>query len=193
MIIGIVGKAGAGKDTIAAMIPGARRFSFADPLKEFVAQVFDWDRDTLWGPSENRNKPDPRYNGLTPRHALQTLGTEWGRGCYEDVWAQLGVRRALAHDGIAVFTDCRFINEAKAIRESGGQVWRIVRPGAGLTGAAGSHPSELEQESAEMQALITTTIQNVGTLDDLRNAVQLALAMRPASGAQSTLNSPSSM
>lgn len=184
--------------------------SFADPLKEFCSVVFDWDREVLWGPSENRNRPDPRYpmppcdwcnqsphpelckkcggklRYLTPRHALQTLGTEWGRACHEDIWAKLGVRRAKEWErcpyvqfddgdtrpmdppGIAVFTDCRFLNEARAIREAGGVIWRIVRPGAGLQGQAGAHASELEQDAIEADA----TISNVGSLSDLRRAVE---------------------
>jgi hypothetical protein len=176
MIIGIVGKSGSGKDTVAAMIPGARRFSFADPLKEFCAQVFGWDRETLWGSSELRNRPDPRYlrpdgTPLTPRYALQTLGTDWGRNCCPDVWALAGVRRAqewlATSSGVAVFSDCRFINEARAIREAGGQVWRVLRPGAGLRGEAGVHPSELEQDSQDMQELVSLTVNNTGTLEEL--------------------------
>lgn len=184
MIIGLVGKAGSGKDTAAGMIPGAKVFSFADPLKEFCAQVFDWPREVLWGPSELRNRYDPRYPGLTPRHALQTLGTEWGRGCYENIWADLGIRRAKAwleeynpalH---AVFTDCRFINEARAIREAGGEVWRIIRPGSGLSGAASQHSSEIEQDSPAMESLVTATINNVLDVANLRVEVLAAVSLR---------------
>lgn len=211
MIIGIVGKAGSGKDAVAGMIPGAKRFSFADPLKEFCAEVFDWSREQLWGPSELRNVPDKRYpmagnrpsvpggpNGcpncrgtsptcqycsgggtayLTPRYALQQLGTEWGRHCYPDVWAQLGVRKAQAWGNrgygskIAVFSDCRFINEAVAIRAAGGKIWCVTRSGSGLTGAAGTHPSEVEQEQIQADF----ELQNTGTLEDLKRAVNEAL------------------
>lgn len=111
---------------------------------------------------------------LTARYALQQLGTEWGRSCFPDVWAALGVRRALAYletnpAGLAVITDCRFINEARAVREAGGEVWRIVRPGAGLGTA---HPSETEQQSPEFEALVDEDVYNTGTLDNLRTEVR---------------------
>lgn len=31
---------------------------------------------------------------LTPRYALQMLGTEWGRGCYDKTWIEYGLREA---------------------------------------------------------------------------------------------------
>lgn len=31
---------------------------------------------------------------LTPRYALQMLGTEWGRGCYDKTWIEFGLRTA---------------------------------------------------------------------------------------------------
>jgi hypothetical protein len=31
---------------------------------------------------------------LTPRYALQTLGTEWGRHCWDDTWVSMGVKTA---------------------------------------------------------------------------------------------------
>jgi hypothetical protein len=176
-LIALSGRAGSGKDTVASMIPGAVRMSFAEPLKRFCMEVFGWTEAQVFGPSELRNVPDPRYvrhtgELLTPRHALQTLGTEWGRGCSEDVWAQLGVRRALASPAdVVVITDCRFVNEARAVRSVGGEVWRVVRPGAGLVGAAGLHASEAEQESPEFLALVTRTIENGGTLSDLLESV----------------------
>ena len=182
-LIGLSGKAGSGKDTVAGFIPGnVVRMSFADPLKRFCQEVFDFSDDQVYGPSSERNKPDTRYvrpdgEYLTPRYALQTLGTEWGRGCFEDVWAALGVRKALAYlkeypSDTVVFTDALFVNEARAIRNAGGEVWRIVRPGAALAGAAGAHPSEMEQESPEFQEHVSTVINNFASLPLLREMVR---------------------
>lgn len=201
-LIALAGRAGSGKNTVATML-GAYEVAFADPLKRFCQEVFDFSDAQVWGPSEERNRPDTRYprsvqcprcyasghdlNGvacsrcegrgmlathLTPRYALQTLGTEWGRRCYANVWADLGIRRALASSAeIVAITDCRFVNEARAVRAAGGEVWSIVRPGAGLDGAAGLHPSEAEQESPAFMELVTTTIVNVGTLEELATVV----------------------
>lgn len=110
---------------------------------------------------------------LTPRYALQTLGTEWGRDCYPGIWTDYGIRRArfLMDQGYdVVITDCRFTNEARAVREAGGQVWQIVRPGVGL---ATPHPSEVEQESDEFRKLVSFTIRNDGTLEQLAGQTAL--------------------
>lgn len=190
-LIALSGRAGSGKNTVADML-GCPQISFAEPLKRFCQEVFAFTDAQMFGPSSERNRPDPRYHRpcpscfltgcpncndlgvtfLTPRHALQTLGTEWGRDCYGNVWADLGVRKALATPShVVVITDCRFVNEAEAVRRAGGEVWRVVRPGAGLTGAAGLHPSEAEQESDRFMDLVTRTIENSGDLSDLRRMV----------------------
>ena len=109
MIIGLTGNppAGSGKDTVADYLVkeyGFCKVALADPLKRICADVFGWDAETLWGPSENRNVPDKRYPRvepsdpgkkvcLTPRHALQQIG-DWGRGCYERTWSDYCVRIA---------------------------------------------------------------------------------------------------
>lgn len=41
-----------------------------------------------------------RFSYLTPREALQKLGTEWGRECYQNTWVELCIRtskKVLAH------------------------------------------------------------------------------------------------
>lgn len=136
---------------------------------------------------------------LTPRYALQKLGTEWGRDCYQNVWVEYAVRvsqellgSALARynqkdglthlsvgrtddrvKGIAI-PDVRFQNEIEGIRKAGGKVIRIVRPGAGLKGVAALHASEVEQASIPNEAF-DLVVENTGTLDDLRKAATSAL------------------
>ncbi len=148
MIIGIAGCAGSGKSTAASALADRGYYvaSLADPIKHICRDVFGWTHDRLWGPSANRNAPDPRWDGLSARRALQTLGTEWGRAMHPDVW----VRKLLAEhadrceDGRTrtVVPDVRFQNELDAIVGAGGLVIHIDRPGSGLEGAAGQHASE---------------------------------------------------
>lgn len=95
MLIGITGRASSGKSTVAGILVRNHGFvevGLADILKRVCRDVFDFTHTQLWGPSEERNKPDTRYGGLTPRLALQTLGTEWGRALYENVWIDHALR-----------------------------------------------------------------------------------------------------
>lgn len=96
------GVAGAGKDEVARRLVDKYDFvvvSLADPLKRFCQDVYEFSNLQLWGPSEERNKEDPRYplptetgKYLTPRQALQTLGTEWARSNYSDTWVDYALR-----------------------------------------------------------------------------------------------------
>lgn len=199
MLIGLVGPAGSGKDTIADHLVkkyGFVKMANADLLKRMAKLAFDFTDEQLWGPSELRNAPDTRYpreHGpltedfkcrvcgaqvrlgvdlkvdalpqcyLTPRFALQSLGTEWGRLCFENIWvgrllglaqelqaggcyydAKSGIRRAgswvngpeVKAKTNVVITDVRFKNEIEAIKAAGGKAVRVIRPIA-ATMAAG--------------------------------------------------------
>lgn len=112
MLVGCCGLASSGKDTAADFLvknDGFVKVAFADPLKRIAKDVFDFSDEQLWGPSEKRNAPDLRYLRkedtnefgdfianvyLTPRYALQQLGTEWGRDCYPNVWVDYALRIA---------------------------------------------------------------------------------------------------
>ena len=141
MIIGVCGFIGSGKDTIADYLTnfhGFRRESFANSLKDAVAQVFGWDRTMLEGRTkmarEWREQVDPwwaeRLNmpNLTPRWILQYWGTEvCRRGFHDDIWiASLENKLRNSKDDI-VISDCRFPNEIKSIKNAGGVVIRVVR------------------------------------------------------------------
>ena len=185
-IIALAGVAGCGKDTVASFLPGPK-VRFADPIKQFCAQVFGWSEEQLYGPSALREVPDPKWDGLTPRKALQTLGTEWGRAMHPDIWARAGVAMAVevaegrgfgdSPPPCVAIPDTRFKNEATAVQAAGGEVWLIVRPGVG----GGTHASELEVQSGAFAALVDRVIVNDGTLIDLQVKVLQAYAReRPA-------------
>jgi hypothetical protein len=141
MIIGVCGFIGSGKDTIADYLVnfhGFRRESFANSLKDAVAQVFGWDRTMLEGRTKQarewREQVDPwwaeRLNmpNLTPRLMLQLWGTEvCRRGFHDDIWiASLENKLRNSKDDI-VISDCRFPNEIKSIRNAGGQIVWVKR------------------------------------------------------------------
>ena len=141
MIIGICGFIGSGKDTVADHLVNLhhfRRESFANTLKDAVAQVFGWDRTMLEGRTtqarEWREQVDPWWAErlsiphLTPRFILQQWGTEVCRkNFHDDIWiASLENKLRNSKDDV-VISDCRFPNEIKAIKAAGGLVVRVVR------------------------------------------------------------------
>ena len=134
---------------------------------------------------------------LTPRFALQKLGTEWGRDCYPNVWVDCAIRTArgllkanidqvpVIYDRVlgidqdhdydpcpyrgVVISDVRFKNEIDAIRKAGGTLVRVVR-GTGLGGEAGKHASEAEMSEIP-DSEFNVMIENSGTLDELREMI----------------------
>lgn len=140
MIIGICGFIGSGKDTVADYLVnfhGFRRESFANSLKDAVAQVFGWDRTLLEGRTKEarewREQRDEWWStrlgiDITPRWILQFWGTDvLRRGFHDDIWIA-SLENKLRHSGDdVVISDCRFPNEIKAIKNSGGKVIRVVR------------------------------------------------------------------
>jgi len=140
-IVGFCGLISAGKDTAADYLinyHGYRRDSFANTLKDAVANVFGWDRILLEGRTtearEWREQVDTwwakrlKMPKLTPRWVLQYWGTEVCRvGFHDDIWiASLENKMRKTKDDI-VISDVRFPNEIKAIHNAGGTVIRIKR------------------------------------------------------------------
>lgn len=193
MIIGVSGFAGSGKDTVADGIckdPLFVKLALADGIKRINREVFDWSRDQLWGPSALRSVPDERYpregGYLTPRYALQKLGTEWGRDCYENIWIEYALRlsrrlltihgyryeptQGLISKGLStplkgvVIPDCRFKNEFKLLREAGAKLVRVKRKG--LDKPPWDHPSETEQTEVP-DGYFDYVFQNDGALEEV--------------------------
>lgn len=160
-VIALTGLAGSGKSTASKYLVekhGYQLVKFAGPLKDMLRAI---------GLSEAqiegnlKEEPCEWLQGATPRHAMQTLGTQWGRDCIgAGLWTELWVRRVqliLAAGGRVVVDDCRFPNEADGVRKLGGVVWRLI----GRGGIAGSHESESGCGKADME------IRNTRGIDDL--------------------------
>lgn len=133
-LVAFTGPAGAGKTTAAQTLVkhfGFHRLSFAQPLRDMLV--------ALGVPTENltekKHEPIDWLGGKSARHALQLLGTEWGRQMIDqDLWLNVmrkrieSVRGIITTQGI-VIDDCRFDNEARLIHELKGSVFCINRPG----------------------------------------------------------------
>lgn len=229
-LIGVVGKAGSGKDSFADILVQEHNYckiAFADPLKRYCMDLFGFTEEQLWGPSINRSIPDKRYKTyevqlepsagelshavadlmtqyLTPREALQKIGTDGVRASYEDAWVDyflrtvnllmssniyrykktIGVYSVIDPSYIELFSgkyptgiinsDVRFCNEAKKIKQAEGLLVKIIRPGAGLKGNHGQHSSETEQDQIP-HSWFNHVIINDTTLDDLKYKIKLIL------------------
>jgi hypothetical protein len=192
MLIGLTGRAGAGKDTVYETLaelygdelPVERR-SFAALLYESAAAALGvtvddldrWKRD----PEVVISVYDPRHGMMheqTVRSHLQRYGTEAHHDVFgHDFWVDaLNLR---GHRGrIVAVTDVRFPNEAVAIIAAGGAVARVLGP----TDGPARHPSE----EPIPDEVVDYTISNVVRNDDrvcLRRRVRaLVTAIRHSGG-----------
>lgn len=129
-LLGICGRKGSGKSTAAQVLfdAGWKRVKFADPLKNML-RVIGLDDRHIEG--DLKELPCDLLGGKTPRWAMQSLGTEWGRKCiFPDFWMSLARREiesVLAQGFNVVVDDVRFDNEAEMIRGLGGSVLLIKR------------------------------------------------------------------
>lgn len=176
MLIGIYSPVPqSGKSTVADYLESTRDFArvpFAQVLKymmEPLLETIGVDSSALW----SGDKSALVYQDKTLRHALQTLGTEWGRRCMgEDFWVEVwnhNVRNWLAAGHHVVVDDMRFPNEFAAVQALGGWTWKVIRPGAGSPTLGHASEGALEH------LIFDTELINGGTLDDLKATVETAL------------------
>lgn len=182
MIIGIAGKAQAGKDTTAGMLQVLLTnpditwnmyetdicFAWDHPIVHYADLLKEVSQEMLDMPFDNFNSQEVKQQhidwlGMTVREFLQKLGTAVRKEIDPDFWVKALFNTY--HKGNVIIADVRFPNEAEAIKERGGILIRIERPGAG----AGEHVSETALDDYTGWNII---IDNVGTLEDLFNTVK---------------------
>ena len=178
-LIGITGRARAGKDTIASHLAkrhGYTRMAFADPMRSMLS-CLGVDEYHMNGGKEDIIP----HLGESYRRLAQTLGTEWGRHYHgEEFWINvlnyrmrhLHERRPLAYKRI-VISDVRFSNEARYIRQCGGTIWHVERPDNPT--AAPDHASEHGIDATLIDARLINH-----SIPELREAIDLALGHDPA-------------
>lgn len=157
-VIGFTGLKGSGKDSAGKVFVdhGWELMKFADVLKDMLrtlarargcpdAQLERYIEGDL------KEQPNIYFGGASCRHAMQTLGTEWGRKLiHEELWTgtlALRAQRAMERGNSVVVTDVRFPNEVDTIHRLGGGVFRVDRGQnavavANRYTAAQDHPSE---------------------------------------------------
>jgi len=186
MLIGLSGYATSGKDEVAKILvaKGYQRRAFADGVRRFLEEQdpdiggnvtvpltaeihqFGWDR--IKGSSD-------------VRELLQRTGMAGRKVLGEDVWVEQlfhefaapipppdGHRWMLPAMPDLVIPDVRFENEAAAIKDRGGVLWRVTRPGVG---PVNDHESETAMDGWAFDGWLL----NGGTLEDLGREVDDAL------------------
>jgi hypothetical protein len=173
--IALMGRARAGKDTVAARLVAAHRFTrvaFADPLKEMALEI-DPVIPTAYGVHVRLAKlvADSGWEFAKGypevRRILQYVGQSV-RDHAPGFWVRLALKTADAAAGPVVVSDVRYPDEAEALRARGFLMVRITRPGQEFVN---SHESETALDKYPPDQRII----NDGSLADLRERADLLI------------------
>lgn len=144
-IIGLCGRAGSGKSSVARHLVEfhkAQVVSFAEPLKFMAMGIWGFSEEQVFGEADIKEAPDPR-TGIAPRWAMQKLGQAARDHLGVHIWTERALSR-ITGGGIWVIEDVRYLNEAEAIsQQQGGRVFRLHCSDS-VSKDAGDHPSERE-------------------------------------------------
>lgn len=163
-IIAICGPSSSGKSTLAKLIQkndGGVVTSFSHPIKVIIFDLICFqgcnpDIATRMIFGDLKEITTEYLCGRTPRYAMQTLGTEWGRNLlHADIWVNVWKRNlgfiVDRHD--VIVDDLRFLSEERAIRTfENNVIVRIARKG---DKTAGDHSSEKEYTRICTDVMIT--------------------------------------
>jgi len=159
MLIGLNGRKGAGKDTVyervATHLSGyapVERRAFADPVYELAARALDITVEDL-----RRTKDIPHR-----RRFLQRIGDGARQVFGESFWVD---QVDLSHEGrIVLVTDVRYENEALAITDAGGHVYRVLGPPR-VEKADDPHVTERPLPAWLLDGVIDNSDHSLGKLD----------------------------
>lgn len=181
MIIAICGHKFSGKSTVANLLHNATGYevrSFATPLKKMVCALVGCTMDDLedYDYKENTEVPEHLWaycanDKHTIRALMQGLG-DLMRKENPNVFIDCTLGNG-SED--CIVSDCRFPNEAKAVKERDGIVIKVVRPDAKTKD---SHQSETRIDEIEADY----TLYNDTTLENLVVKVDVLVRLLGANG-----------
>lgn len=150
--------------------------SAADREQLLTMNVHQW-TNSDYRPRAILNKyvtwESPTRVSISYRQLLQVWGTEYRRAQREDYWVQVGKEKILGCDGLVFNDDLRFPDEVEIIKDLGGIVIRIERPG-GARISTHDHPSETALDGCTG---FDVTIINAGDVTDLQENVERILRL----------------
>ena len=198
-LVGISGKAGAGKSEAAGFLREIHKYetySFAAPMKHAVNSLFCFELD-------DKSDPVPDFEVITVRELYQFFGTEICRNLFGPhffVWNEAACHRAftnhqtpkavyddvifhktrmLHQNSRIVYDDVRFQEEADWILECGGTLIHLTRKGADGKVGIPDHASEQGYQIASnlyRKGENYYEIENSGTVFDLGYQINKVLA-----------------
>lgn len=147
-----------------AVWPYIRKFSTADPLKNFLRKMFKVPVESLWGTQEqklvkldhilwekmpgNPKPPKGKSGPMGGRELMEFFGTEVVRNIYETAHAEALVSDILDYNSAhSLVNDIRFKCEVLAIQSVGGKVIRLGR--VTEEALANTHTSNTELDDYE--------------------------------------------
>jgi hypothetical protein len=151
---------------------------FAGKLKDIAGHLLNVDVEKLEDQEFKKTDLGPEW-GMTVRDFLQKLGTDAMRnGLHSDVWvnALMADYECTPADRAPngwdcddwIITDTRFPNEAKAIKDKGGIIIRVDRPGIK---PVNPHPSEVALDDWNFDYKIV----NISDIYSLKQTVEQVL------------------
>lgn len=178
ILLGLAGFKRSGKDSVADHLVeqhGFIKYALASPIKEALKTIFLWDDDDI---ELRKEVVDPEW-GISPRQAMQHMGTEWaqydlGRNYSEygdTTGRRLWVKRLqkwYREEGFpsdVVVSDVRFPHEVQGIRDLGGSIILVERP---YMTNYDTHESERHIESLD----VDYRVSNNSTLERLHREVE---------------------
>lgn len=183
MIIAFSGRMGSGKSTAIEILKATHSVR----LRKFAGTLYEM-QDALYGMVASAYERPADF--VKDRKLLQWLGTEWGRGLDENLWVNIWKHKVAeaqqdfqwANDGMVdnvsgktalfVADDCRFDNEAEAVRAMGGKVIQIIRPNSEVHAEGGVGIKAHASEAGLKPELVDYVIENKGTLDEFRGTLR---------------------
>jgi len=151
---------------------------FAGKLKDIASHLTGIDRDEFenqefkktvlgrewWTPCDEGMQP------MTVRDLLQKLGTECMRnGLHTNTWVNALMADYEEEYSDWVITDTRFPNEAQAIKDKGGIIIRVDRPGVSPINA---HPSETGLDDWEFDHKIVNLSDIINLMFTIENILK---------------------